>query len=111
MSHKPTLSEAIHANQNTSETMTQCLHRMKDTDETMTSEIHDMQDAINNPPVTSPTEDVADDIYEEVTILKSLDSFADKDALEAYGITLGIDLNKSMKLENMYKKLQDFIQG
>lgn len=42
--------------------------------------------------------------------LKSLEEFeGDKDALEAYGIELGIDLSKRKSIENMYKDLVEFM--
>ena len=41
--------------------------------------------------------------------IKPLSSFEDKDALEAYGKTFGIDLKKNFTLENMYSQLVEFV--
>ena len=43
--------------------------------------------------------------------LKSLEEFeGDKDALETYGIKLGINLSKRKSIENMYKDLVEFME-
>jgi len=48
---------------------------------------------------------------ETTSELKSLGEFeGDKDALEAYGIELGIDLSKRKSIENMYKDLVEFME-
>ena len=46
---------------------------------------------------------------EDETELKPLSAFKDKNSLEEYGKTLGIDLNRTKTKENMYKDLVDFV--
>jgi len=54
---------------------------------------------------------IIDDIVEtpapeiEAVSLRPLESFAEKEELEAYGKDFGINLNRSKKLENMYADL------
>ena len=45
------------------------------------------------------------------TELKPLESFTDKEALEEYGLTFGINLMKNKKLENMYADLKEFVEA
>jgi len=42
--------------------------------------------------------------------IRALDTFKDKDDLEKYGTSFGIDLNKTKKLSNMYKDLVNFLK-
>lgn len=51
----------------------------------------------------------AEDIKVDVE-LRPLSDFTKKDALEEYGLTLGINLNKTKKLENMYDDLVEFVK-
>jgi len=45
------------------------------------------------------------------TALRPLEDFNDKDSLEAYGLTFGINLMKNKKLENMYADLKEFVES
>jgi hypothetical protein len=66
------------------------------------------------------TESTIDDGYADApdidglvngTALRPLEDFNDKDALEAYGLTFGINLMKNKKLENMYADLKEFVES
>jgi len=50
------------------------------------------------------------DVLVEKKDIKPIESFKDKDSLEEYGLTFGINLNKTKKLENMYNDLLEFIK-
>ena len=43
--------------------------------------------------------------------IKPVEDFTKKDDLEAYGKELGIDLNKTKTIANMYKDLIDFVNA
>jgi hypothetical protein len=66
------------------------------------------------------TKDTIDDGYADApdidglvngTALRPLEDFSDKDTLEAYGLTFGINLMKNKKLENMYADLKEFVES
>jgi len=59
-------------------------------------------------PETSAEE--VEGLVETKVDLKPVEDFKTKDALEEYGKTLGIDLNKSKTIANMYADLVEFVK-
>lgn len=58
--------------------------------------------------IEKDTETIVETIEKEE--IRALDTFKDKDDLEKYGTSFGIDLNKTKKLSNMYKDLVNFLK-
>lgn len=67
----------------------------------------ELEKLANSTSIIVPIENEKED--EKATILKPLEEFEDADALEVYGLTFGIDLNKAKTLEHMYQDLTDFV--
>ncbi len=68
--------------------------------------IKDLEAAMN----ITESEPIGGTLDEKSSIeLDPVGSFTDKDELEAYGLTLGIDLNKTKTMDNMHKDLVEHV--
>lgn len=71
-----------------------------------TIENNDLESKLTPPP---PTDNEQEPILDLENILP-LEEFETKESLETYGLTFGINLNKTKKLENMYAELLAHIE-
>lgn len=67
-------------------------------------------DSYEEPVIEKIEEDISDEeaiavLDDEVQGLRDMDSFEDKEELEQYGMTFGIDLSRRKSLKNMYLDL------